>query len=135
MHSCRTTYLGLPMKSTQILASCALAGAVTALAGCAGSPANGPQAESPNGRIIYVASPRSPRDVESCLTNRVAQARVAQRNPTTVLIGPYSVDSDWTVTLAPSASSGTNIGVYRPRSGDGDPEESELRFHIARCAI
>ncbi|KVN00150.1 MULTISPECIES: hypothetical protein [unclassified Burkholderia] len=123
------------MKSTQILASCALAGTVAALAGCAGSPANGPQAESPSGRIIYVASPRSPRDVESCLTSRVPQARVAQRNPTTVLIGPYSADSDWTVTLAPTASSGTTIGVYRPRSGDGDPEESELRFHIARCAV
>ncbi len=99
------------MKSTQILASCALVGAVAALAGCAGSSANGPQAESPSGRIIYVASPRSPHDVESCLTSRVSQARVAQRNPTTVLIGPYSADSDWTVTLAPTASSGTTIGV------------------------
>ncbi|SMG02699.1 hypothetical protein [Burkholderia singularis] len=123
------------MKSIKILVRCALVSAAATLAACAGSPANGPQGSSANGRIIYVSSAREPRDIERCLTSRLPQARVAQQNPTTVLIGPYSTDADWTVTLAPSGSSGTTLGVYRPRSGDGDPEESELRFHIARCSV
>jgi hypothetical protein len=119
---------------------CLLAGAVTVMAGCAGSPSNDSVANGApgggNAPLIYVSSARPASAVEQCIVDRVPQARVADRSgATTLLVGPSSPDADWTVTLSPIGATGTTIGVYRPRSGGGDPEEPELRFHIARCAI
>jgi hypothetical protein len=128
------------MKPTEMFVRCLLAGAVTVMAGCAGSPpdstAGGVSGGSGDTPLIYVSSTRPASAVEQCIVDRVPQARVADRSSgTTLLVGPSSPDADWTVTLAPSGVAGTTIGVYRPRSGSGDPEEPELRFHIARCAI
>ncbi|WDD96009.1 hypothetical protein Bsp3421_006193 [Burkholderia sp. FERM BP-3421] len=127
------------MKSTEMFARCLLAGAVTVMAGCAGSPSNDTVGGVPGGGnapLIYVSSARPASAVEQCIVDRVPQARVTDRSDsTTLLVGPSSPDSDWMVTLAPIGATGTTIGVYRPRSGSGDPEEPELRFHIARCAI
>ncbi|WP_323119441.1 hypothetical protein [Burkholderia alba] len=126
------------MKSSEMFVRCLLAGAVTVMAGCAGSPSSSGGSVQGNADtpLIYVSSTRPASAVEQCLIDRVPQARVAQRSDaTTLLVGPSSPSDDWTVTLAPIGANGTTIGVYRPRSGSGDPEESELRFHIARCAI
>lgn len=123
------------MKLPKIFVAGAFAGTLAIVAGCAGSPNQAPQS-SANSPLIYLSSARPPLDIEHCLMRRVSQARIAQNGAApTLLVGPYSADEDWTVTLTPISEAGTTVGVYRPRSGSGEPDEAALRFQIARCVI
>lgn len=122
-----------PALTYALLAAC-----LTAAGGCAGpSPGTRAAAQGGNGNtpLIYLASRQSPGALERCLLNRVPQERAAHAGATTLFVGPEREDADWIVTLQDNGA-GTNLSVYAPRNGDsGVPEEPELRFDIARCAV
>ncbi|MEK6424814.1 MAG: hypothetical protein V4801_34975 [Burkholderia gladioli] len=132
------------MKHPNKMAACALlAGAALSLAGCGSSSEPRPLAQSqaaavgaPPGAMIYVSSGLQAPQIERCLSSRLSRARVErQGRVSTMLVGPRSTGEDWRITLEQNAAAGTTIAVYPPASGDGDPDETSLRFHLARCAV
>ncbi|AJK44754.1 hypothetical protein BGL_1c02020 [Burkholderia plantarii] len=133
------------MNAPKRIAACALlAGTAAALAGC-GSSSDGPRplAQSqaaaigaPPGAMIYVSSALAAPQIEQCLSSRLSRSRVNRQGAVaTVLVGPHSEADDWRITLERNAAAGTTIAVYPPRSGDGEPDEATLRFHLARCSV
>ena len=104
------------------------AAAVATIAGCGSSNGPRPLAQSqaaaigaPPGAMIYVSSGLTAPQIERC--------------PATLLVGPRSTDEDWRITLEQNAAAGTTIAVYPPSSGEGEPDETTLRYHLARCAV
>jgi hypothetical protein len=127
------------MKTSDFLWRALAGGSLALIAACAAAPqqnagtaaaasANGPQP------LIYLASRWPSGSLEQCLLARVPQAHVSHAELTTLFVGPDSNDEDWVVTLQASGSS-TVLSVYPPQRGSGTPEEPELRFDIARCAV
>jgi hypothetical protein len=111
------------------------------LAACASSPrstvsvigpAVGPAPFEGRQATDYFASRNGPAQLERCLLDRVPSGHVVRGIVTTVYIGPDSADQDWVITLGDNGN-GSNVSVYRPLSGDGNPEEPELRYDLARC--
>ncbi|WP_233203411.1 MULTISPECIES: hypothetical protein [Mycetohabitans] len=79
--------------------------------------------------LIYVSSLRSTRDISACLRERLPNVCASRSGETTELnVGRGS----WVILLTPSATGGTIVSVAQPARG-AKPEESEMRFHVARC--
>jgi hypothetical protein len=112
---------------------CFAIGLVAGMAACSSSP--GPQAGAAQAAsMIYVSSARTPTDVAACLRSRLPSVRASRSAGVTELdVGPGSRADHWSITLTPSSRGGTVIDVRQPPSG-GDPDETAMRFHIARCA-
>lgn len=119
------------------------AAAVATIAGCGSSNGPRPLAQSqaaaigaPPGAMIYVSSGLTAPQIERCLSGRMSGTRVQQQgSAATLLVGPRSTDEDWRITLEQNAAAGTTIAVYPPSSGEGEPDETTLRYHLARCAV
>ncbi|WXK38197.1 hypothetical protein IHE29_02480 (plasmid) [Mycetohabitans rhizoxinica] len=120
-----------PSHSAFIRRCCFTFATVLSMAGCS-SATNGGHGASPlaqNKPLIYVSSLRSMRDVSACLRERLPNVRASRSGETTELdIGRGS----WVILLTPSATGGTIVSVAQPARG-AEPEESTMRFHVARC--
>ncbi|MCG1042095.1 hypothetical protein KQH60_05805 [Mycetohabitans sp. B8] len=120
-----------PSHCVLIRRSCFTFATVLGMAGCS-SATNGGHGASPLAQdkpLIYVSSLRSTRDVSACLRERLPNARASRSGEMTELnIGR----GHWVILLTPSATGGTIVRVAQPASG-AQPEESEMRFHLARC--
>ncbi len=132
------------MNATHKMTACALLASVAAaLAGCGSSsgprPLASPQAAAagaPAGAMIYVSSGLPATQIARCLSSRLSRARLQRQGyVSTLLVGPSATSEDWRITLQQNAAAGTTITVYPPASGDGEPDETALRYHLARCAV
>lgn len=100
------------------------------VAACGSNPPSGASASDGHAPMVYVSSAHSPASIASCLEHRLPRARESrQGNATELNVG----NGSYFVTLTPS-SYGSVIRVIQNASHGGNPPESEMRFHIARCA-
>jgi hypothetical protein len=124
-----------PVKPCVVGGYCFAIGTLLGVAACSTGPA--PQAGEPGSGaapLIYLSSLRAPTDVTDCLRGRLPRVRASRHAGATELeVGSGSRADDWLITLMPSATGGTVVKVQRPPSGEGNPEEPEMRFHVARC--
>lgn len=123
------------VKPRIVGAYCFAIGTLIGVAACSTPPA--PQAGvsgSGAAPLIYVSSLRAPADVTACLRGRLPRVSTSRHAGATELdVGAGSRAHDWVITLMPSSTGGTIVKVQRPTSGEGNPEEPEMRFHVARC--
>ncbi|KAG0188672.1 hypothetical protein DFQ28_004527 [Apophysomyces sp. BC1034] len=120
-----------PSKPVFIRRFCFTFVTVLGIAACSSAPDGGraTQSLSQDKPLIYVASLRSTRDVSACLREHLPNVHASRNGDITQLdVGRRS----WVIMLTPSTTGGTIVRVEKPASG-ARPEESEMRFHMARC--
>ncbi|WXK24528.1 hypothetical protein IHE33_14290 (plasmid) [Mycetohabitans endofungorum] len=120
-----------PSHCAFIRRCCFTLATVLSMAGCSSATDSG-HSGSPLAQVkplIYVSSLHSMRDISACLRERLPNVRASRSGETTELnVGRGS----WMILLTPSATGGTIVSVAQPARG-AKPEESEMRFHVARC--